>query len=99
MSASARLYPSKNVSSCIRSRETASKEFYRKGRKCLNVIIIGAGIGGLALAGVLGHSGHKVVVLEAAPCEIGEVGVVKPTTAGLDVDSDRLELAYMQRQI
>lgn len=39
----------------------------------LNVIIVGAGIAGLALAGLLGHAGHKVVVLEAAPA-IAEVG-------------------------
>lgn len=34
---------------------------------------MGAGIAGLALAGLLGRSGHKVVVLEAAP-KIAEVG-------------------------
>lgn len=39
----------------------------------LNVVIVGAGIAGLALAGILGHSGHKVIVLEAAPA-IAEVG-------------------------
>ncbi|OAP55978.1 hypothetical protein AYL99_10130 [Fonsecaea erecta] len=39
----------------------------------LNVIIVGAGVAGLALASILGHSGHKVVVLEAAPV-IAEVG-------------------------
>lgn len=39
----------------------------------LNVIIVGAGIAGLALAGLLGRAGHKVVVLEAAPA-IAEVG-------------------------
>lgn len=39
----------------------------------LNVIIVGAGIAGLALASIMGDSGHRVLVLEAAP-EIAEVG-------------------------
>ena len=38
-----------------------------------NVLVVGAGLGGLALAYVLGKSGHKVTVVEAAPT-IGEVG-------------------------
>lgn len=42
-------------------------EFYRSGRQKLDVVIIGAGIAGLALAGILGGSGHKVTVLEGAP--------------------------------
>lgn len=47
-------------------------DFYRSGRQKLNVVIIGAGIAGLALAGILGGSGHKVTVLEGAP-KISEV--------------------------
>ncbi|EXJ70950.1 uncharacterized protein A1O5_05942 [Cladophialophora psammophila CBS 110553] len=46
---------------------------YLKANHHLNIIIVGAGIAGLALAGILGHSGHKVIVLEAAPM-IAEVG-------------------------
>ena len=38
----------------------------------LNVIIVGAGIGGMAAATALGRRGHNVIVLEDAP-QIGEV--------------------------
>jgi salicylate hydroxylase len=38
----------------------------------LNVIIVGAGIGGMAAATALGRRGHKVTVFEDAP-QIGEV--------------------------
>ncbi len=50
-----------------------SNGFYQHCKSPLNVMIVGAGVAGLALAGVLGHSGHKVTVLEAAP-KISEVG-------------------------
>lgn len=46
---------------------------YESPESRLNVIIVGAGIAGVALAGLLGHSGHKVTVLETAPA-IAEVG-------------------------
>lgn len=38
----------------------------------LNVIIVGAGIGGMAAATALGRRGHNVTVFEDAP-QIGEV--------------------------
>jgi salicylate hydroxylase len=38
----------------------------------LNVIIVGAGIGGMAAVTALGRRGHNVTVLEDAP-QIGEV--------------------------
>jgi len=38
----------------------------------LNVIVVGAGIGGMAAATALGRRGHNVVVFEDAP-QIGEV--------------------------
>lgn len=53
------------------------ESFYRRGKQSLNIVIIGAGIAGLALAGILGHSGHKVTVLEGAP-KIAEVRRTKP---------------------
>ncbi|KIY02263.1 uncharacterized protein Z520_02401 [Fonsecaea multimorphosa CBS 102226] len=46
---------------------------HHEPRQHLKVIIVGAGIAGLALAGLLGHSGHHVVVVEGAP-KIAEVG-------------------------
>jgi salicylate hydroxylase len=38
----------------------------------LNVIIVGAGIGGMAAATALGRRGHNVTIFEDAP-QIGEV--------------------------
>jgi NADPH-dependent 2,4-dienoyl-CoA reductase/sulfur reductase-like enzyme len=38
----------------------------------LNVIVVGAGIGGMAAATALGRRGHNVTVFEDAP-QIGEV--------------------------
>ena len=38
----------------------------------LNVIVVGAGIGGMAAAMALGRRGHNVTVLEDAP-QLGEV--------------------------
>jgi phytoene dehydrogenase-like protein len=40
----------------------------------LNVIVVGAGIGGMAAATALGRRGHNVTVFEDAP-QIGEVRV------------------------
>jgi len=47
----------------------------------LNVIIVGAGIGGMAAATALGRRGHNVTVFEDAP-QIGEV--FSFTTAWID---------------
>ena len=55
----------------------SSNGFYQQAKCRLNIIIVGAGIAGLALAGVLGNSGHTVTVLEAAPA-IGEVITSSP---------------------
>jgi monoamine oxidase len=38
----------------------------------LHIIVVGAGLGGLAAAVALSRNGHEVTVLEAAP-ELGEV--------------------------
>jgi salicylate hydroxylase len=39
----------------------------------LDIVIVGAGLGGLSAAHCLGRAGHKVTVLERAPA-IGDVG-------------------------
>lgn len=55
--------------------EGVADNFYQRAKCSVNVIIVGAGVAGLALAGVLGKSGHKVTVLEAASA-IAEVDFV-----------------------
>ncbi|KIW56578.1 hypothetical protein PV05_05230 [Exophiala xenobiotica] len=51
----------------------------------LNIIIVGAGLGGLAAAIALSRRGHKVTVFEQAP-ELGEVG------AGIQIPSNSTRL-------
>ena len=51
----------------------------------LNVLIVGAGLGGLALAINLIQRGHHVLVIEAAPV-LGEVG------AGIQVPPNSVKL-------
>lgn len=51
----------------------------------LNIIIVGAGLGGLAAAVALTRRGHKVTVFEQAP-ELGEVG------AGIQIPSNSTRL-------
>ncbi|KIV79446.1 hypothetical protein PV11_07008 [Exophiala sideris] len=55
------------------SGETNREKQYAKAKVPLNVIIVGAGIGGLAAAVSLGKRGHNVHIIEFAP-EIQEVG-------------------------
>lgn len=45
----------------------------RKAIKSLNVIVVGAGIGGLIAGLALSQTGHKVTVLETAS-ELAEIG-------------------------
>ena len=45
----------------------------RRAALSLNIIVVGAGIGGLAAAYTLAHAGHRVTVLESARA-LGEVG-------------------------
>jgi cation diffusion facilitator CzcD-associated flavoprotein CzcO len=61
----------------------------------LNVIIVGAGIGGLAAAIALARHGHSITVLEQAP-ELGEVTMQLPISvrAVIDYIYIRLEQEY-----
>ena len=45
----------------------------RRAPLSLNVLIVGAGIGGLSTGFLLGRAGHNVTILEAAS-ELGEAG-------------------------
>jgi len=47
----------------------------------LNVIVVGAGIGGMAAATALGRRGHNVTVFEDAP----QIGEVLPWVSALNV--------------
>jgi salicylate hydroxylase len=51
----------------------------------VNVLIVGAGLGGLALGINLIQKGHAVIILEAAP-KLGEVG------AGIQVPPNSVKL-------
>lgn len=48
-----------------------------KAGKSIQVVIVGAGMGGLGTAIALRRAGHKVIVLEQAP-EFGEVSISVP---------------------
>ncbi|EPQ57084.1 FAD/NAD P-binding domain-containing protein [Gloeophyllum trabeum ATCC 11539] len=54
----------------------------RKAKACLDIVIVGCGLGGLAAAFCLGQAGHRITVLESAPA-IGEVGAGIQTTPNL----------------
>ena len=45
----------------------------RRAALTLNVIVVGAGLGGLAAAHSFAHAGHRVIVLESSPV-LGDVG-------------------------
>lgn len=57
------------------------------GPVSLNIILVGAGLGGLATAIALTQGGHKVTVYEQAP-ELGEVG------AGIQIPSNSTRLLF-----
>ncbi|KDQ19543.1 hypothetical protein BOTBODRAFT_170623 [Botryobasidium botryosum FD-172 SS1] len=57
----------------IKLGETAKLYGGRKAGKCLNITIVGCGLGGLAAAFTLAKAGHNVTILESAS-KIGEIG-------------------------
>jgi salicylate hydroxylase len=54
----------------------------------LHVVIVGAGLGGLATAIALARGGHKVEILEQAPA-LGEVELPPPSTNSRVTEADR----------
>lgn len=56
-------------------------------RKSLNLVIVGAGLGGLAAAVALARSGHSVEVVEQAP-QLGEVGAENQSSTLLSAFPD-----------
>ncbi|KAI0029882.1 FAD/NAD(P)-binding domain-containing protein [Vararia minispora EC-137] len=66
---------SRTANSSVRPEAGPASEVYlkRQAQQSLNVVVVGAGLGGLAAAYCLGRTGHKVTVLEQAPVA-GEVG-------------------------
>ncbi|KAI0249405.1 FAD/NAD-P-binding domain-containing protein [Lactifluus subvellereus] len=57
----------------------------RRAPLALNIIVVGAGLGGLAATYTLGHAGHRVTLLESAP-RLGDVG------AGIQVSPNATRL-------
>lgn len=58
-------------------RSSASVQIDELSRLRLNIIIVGAGLGGLAAAIALARRGHRITVFEQAP-ELGEVRPFPP---------------------
>ncbi|KAJ5095289.1 hypothetical protein N7532_007580 [Penicillium argentinense] len=65
--------------------QSAPKPLTNKAKVHLNIIVVGAGLGGLSTAIALASTGHTVTVYEQAP-ELGEVG------AGIQIPSNSTRL-------
>ncbi|RAJ43633.1 phytoene dehydrogenase-like protein [Kitasatospora sp. SolWspMP-SS2h] len=63
------------------------------------IIVVGAGMGGLAAASRLGASGHRVVVLEAAGTHGGQVGAYRREGFGFDTGPGLLALPAVYRDL
>lgn len=67
--------------------KTKSPNCVDKAKVSLNILLVGAGLGGLATAIALTQSGHKVTVYEQTPV-LGEVG------AGIQVPSNSTRVLF-----
>lgn len=67
--------------------ETKASEGEHKAKVALKIILVGAGLGGLATAIALTQSGHNVTVFEQTPV-LGEVG------AGIQVPSNSTKILF-----
>lgn len=67
--------------------ETKVSDCVEKAKVPLNILLVGAGLGGLATAIALTQSGHKVTVFEQTPV-LGEVG------AGIQVPSNSTRVLF-----
>lgn len=69
------------------------------GRQRARVIVIGAGMGGLATAARLAAAGHSVTVLERAPRTGGKVGSIRHDGFVFDTGPSLLTLPAVYRQL
>ncbi|KAJ6145036.1 hypothetical protein N7470_008931 [Penicillium chermesinum] len=67
--------------------ETQTSESVHKAKVPLKIILVGAGLGGLATAIALAQSGHNVTVFEQTPV-LGEVG------AGIQIPSNSTRILF-----
>ncbi|KAJ6020092.1 hypothetical protein N7499_003383 [Penicillium canescens] len=69
------------------SSVTDSPDYLQSAKVPLNILLVGAGLGGLATAIALTQSGHKVTVYERTPV-LGEVG------AGIQIPSNSTRILF-----
>ena len=65
----------------------------------MKIVVVGAGVGGLAAAVRLAHGGHEVLVLEQAPAPGGKVGRVQLEEWAFDTGPSLLTLPHVLRDL
>ncbi|KUL85984.1 hypothetical protein ZTR_06536 [Talaromyces verruculosus] len=84
------LPPPSYPSNCLKFLEALELSSVESSAKCmvpLNIILVGAGLGGLATAIALTQNGHRVTIYEQTPV-LGEVG------AGIQIPSNSTRLLF-----
>ena len=82
--------PPSYPSNCLKFLEALELSSVESSAKCmvpLNIILVGAGLGGLATAIALTQNGHRVTIYEQTPV-LGEVG------AGIQIPSNSTRLLF-----